>query len=693
MAEIRNDNIIKHIETAFQGRYEYLNRLGSGGMGMVFLVRARDLSRKLFALKVVDKRSPENKGIDVYGEINILTEIKHPNIVNVYEAREDGNFVFIIQEYIEGKTLAEIRDNQILWSRLDEETVKLWMIDIADALSYLHSAGIVHRDIKPGNIIIDSDGMAKLIDFGIARRAETLKKSRKGNTVGSAPYSPLERLQGNTDGVQTDIYAYGATFYSLLRRRIPSVSGREINTLRSSNHSIEPYYMNAYRTMVGDIEYIQDEGMRELIRSCVDINPNRRVRDFNTIRYRLSSIDEERAEYTETRKRLRRSRIGLTALLIIGIILAGLGTVQMKRDHNKKYEKIIEDADSAYAAGDYNLSIEKGKEAVEFSPNNEAGYIIKYKAETTKAYEENNQDIYESLLEEIEIDGVDQPALQDNLYVCTYASNAYYETQQYNKAAEELQDRKDLEDDQLMLLGQALYNIGDNSSASECLGKMNAETPQKSYLQGLIKENSDYKAAYKAYSEVLEFENTEGNLGDLRRKAISQIARLCVENDEPEKAITAVNAAFEKDPALKDSPRLNSILLDCYYRVGDNNAVIKQAEEIIENFPSTVAYNRKSFAEAQLGMTEAALTTIDEWEKKYPEDPDAHIQKAIIYNNIAGAADTDSERKKAYSDYIRVYEEERQWLERHNAMSGSFEQLEESYWDAVNMLDQMEAGL
>lgn len=286
------EDIVCRIENVFQRRYELIDRLGSGGMGMVFFAQTRDLGHKKYAIKLVDKTAPENKGVDIYSEIQMLKGLNHPNIATIFETQEDDTYVFTVQEYIRGRSLAEIRDNPKYADAMSEDEARLWMIDIAEALAYLHSQGIIHRDVKPGNIMIDDDGMARLIDFGIARRIAAISSARSDSTVGSAPYSPLERLEGAADGVRTDIYAYGTTFYSLIRKRVPSVSGREINSLRTGNKSVKPYYMNAYSSMKRDLENINDEYIRGIIRECIDIKPRRRIKEFNTIIQLLSSKDK-----------------------------------------------------------------------------------------------------------------------------------------------------------------------------------------------------------------------------------------------------------------------------------------------------------------------------------------------------------------------------------------------------------------
>lgn len=659
-------------------------------MGTVYLVQANDLTQKKYALKIIHKNSPENFGVNVYAEVQTLQHLRHPNIVSIYEALEDRNNVYIIQDYIDGRTLSELRDDPSTAGLIDEETVILWMIDVADALEYLHSKSIIHRDIKPGNIMIDSDGLARVIDFGLARRLSSVQ-GVKGSTFGSAPYSPLERLEGEPDSFLTDIYAFGTTFYSLLLRKVPMVKGREVNTLRTNSQSVRPYYMTAYHAMLQDLPQIQSAGVRDLIRGCIEADPKRRIQNFSTVRYRLRSLGQLQQVHQKQQKTARAARRGLACLLIAGILCTSLGIVQMKRDHDHKFDAIIEQANTAYAAGDYQGSWTAATEAVHFDPENEAGYITKYKAETALADEMNDKSAYERLIPEILNDRAEHPALEDNLYVATYLANAYFETGDYDNAISVLADRGDLEDEQLLLLGHAYYANGKTSPAMQVLDRMSENVPQRYYLEGLMTENTDSHYAVECYEKVLAAEDRDLGSGDLRRKALCQIIQIYLNRGEYSNAINRTNEAMEEYPSLRESAKVNIMLLDAYYLAGAYENAVTQADVVIAKYSNANAYAIKASAQENLGDTEDALDTIAEWKEAYPNDPRPHIQRALIYNRRAGHATTDKERRATLPAFIAVYEEERAWLEEHGELNDEFNSMSGPYYSAREILRQMES--
>lgn len=442
--------------------------------------------------------------------------------------------------------------------------------------------------------------------------------------------------------------------------------------------------------MIGDLGDIEDEGIRELIRSCVDIDPEKRVRDFNSVRYKLRSSDQIEIEHAHRQRSGRITYIVLVGVLIAGILCTGLGIVQMKRDHAHRYDKIIEAADRAYDEGDYVLSEEEARRAIEFDPDNEAGYITKYKAETAKAYELADDETYEKIISESDNDIVDLPSLEDNIHAVTYIANAYYETDHFDKAIAKLESLQEPEDDQLMLLGEALYKAGDMAKAKAALDRMTADVPQRFYLQGLIEEETNYAAAVTSYEKVLTIRESAPGMSQIRRKALTQIVNLQIKNGDSEAAITRINSALKEDPSLGNSPKVNIMLMDCYYRGGHYSEAITQASALIEKYNITDAYAVKCSSQEKTGMYNDALATISEWEKTSPEDARPHIHRAMIYNSIAGKANTDAERMKTYPDFIKAYEEEHAWLEEHNALNADFEVLDGPYSEAVSILRQME---
>ena len=219
------------------GRYQVIRPLGRGGFGFVLLAHDPQLDRRV-AIKIA--RTPP--GADKQWQTKMLAEartvarLKHPNIVAVHDAGEYEGGVFVAMEYVEGGTLRERTASGPLPV---EEAVRI-MIQVADAVHYAHKRGIVHCDLKPGNILLEPDGTPKVADFGLALWDEA-RWSRRGETCGTPAYMAPEQVRGelhHADG-RSDIWALGVILYELLAGRRP-FSGETNEALYDEILSREP---------------------------------------------------------------------------------------------------------------------------------------------------------------------------------------------------------------------------------------------------------------------------------------------------------------------------------------------------------------------------------------------------------------------------------------------------------------------
>lgn len=214
------------------GRYEIVKELGRGGMGIVLMGRDPHLER-MVALKIIKiDESGDGMGnkelIDrFYIEAKAAGKINHPNIVTVYDVGEAEGKKFIAMEFVEGRTLADIiaKDGPLPLSR----TAK-FIHQIADGLAYAHDSGIVHRDIKPGNILVTADDKVKISDFGLARLQSSGSVTQTGHAVGSPSYMSPEQVQGMTVDGRSDMFSLGVLFYELLTQRRP-FEGESLTTV------------------------------------------------------------------------------------------------------------------------------------------------------------------------------------------------------------------------------------------------------------------------------------------------------------------------------------------------------------------------------------------------------------------------------------------------------------------------------
>ncbi len=204
-------------EELLAGRYRPLRLIGTGGMARVFLCEDERLGRRV-AVKRLHADSAEEMARRFQREARIGASLNHPNLVSIYDVDTDGESVLIIMEYVEGPTLAEeLKDGPLKESRVAEIVA-----DVGGALDHAHAVGVVHRDVKPANILLRRDGETKLADLGIATAAEHSQITASGTVLGTASYMAPEQLEGGEVGQAADVYSLAAVAFEAL-------SGRKAN--------------------------------------------------------------------------------------------------------------------------------------------------------------------------------------------------------------------------------------------------------------------------------------------------------------------------------------------------------------------------------------------------------------------------------------------------------------------------------
>jgi eukaryotic-like serine/threonine-protein kinase len=241
----------------FNDRYEVHSRIGRGGMADVFLARDRLLDRPVAVKVLFPEYATDPNFVERFRrEAQSAANLTHPNIVGVYDWGRQGSTYFIVMEYVNGRSLADIlRADGVIQPQRAADIA----FDVAGALGFAHSSGVVHRDVKPGNILVNPAGSVKVADFGIARALNSAHEqdlTQAGAVMGTATYFSPEQAQGATPDPRSDLYSLGIVMYEMVSGRPPFAGDNPVAIAYKQVHEMPRRLRDVAPTVPADYEHI-----------------------------------------------------------------------------------------------------------------------------------------------------------------------------------------------------------------------------------------------------------------------------------------------------------------------------------------------------------------------------------------------------------------------------------------------------
>lgn len=380
------------------GRYEILEKIGEGGMAIVYKAKDRLLNRYV-AIKILRPEfTKDDQFIENFRkESQAAAGLSHPNIVNVYDVGKEGNINFIVMELIDGKPLSQLIEEK---GKLNYKEAINITRQVASALSLAHKNQIIHRDVKPHNILITSSGTAKLADFGIAR-AVSRASIEEGNDkiMGSVHYFSPEQARGAYVDERSDIYSLGIVLYEMLTGKVPFDGDNPISiALMHINDPIPPvkgippqlekviekatdkYQSNRYKSADEMIEELDNiEFITKVMGGAIIDQSDEKPRHTGEDSTKSSSLEEmlyadDKKNKKKDKKPADKKKIAIIAAAVIVVLAAviGVGAMSGWFSGNKEEIKVpdfkgktLEEAQQE--AEELGLVIEEGEEV--YSPD------------------------------------------------------------------------------------------------------------------------------------------------------------------------------------------------------------------------------------------------------------------------------------------------------------------------------------
>jgi serine/threonine-protein kinase len=263
------------------GKYEIIEVIGEGGMGTVYKARDPRIGRMVAIKKIT---AGFDQGSDLLkrflSEAQAVGKLQHPSIVVIYDLGEDGGNPFLVMEYLTGQPL-----DKVLAARTELPLIqKLSIImQVCNALHYAHQRNIVHRDIKPANVILSEDGLAKLVDFGVAHAADNLM-TQTGQILGTISYMSPEQLNGQTVDGRSDVFSTGVMLYQLLTYALPFAGQGTAAVISNILHNAPPPLSQYIRDYPAELD--------EIVERALEKNRERRYATAEDFAFDLSRVQE-----------------------------------------------------------------------------------------------------------------------------------------------------------------------------------------------------------------------------------------------------------------------------------------------------------------------------------------------------------------------------------------------------------------
>jgi eukaryotic-like serine/threonine-protein kinase len=294
------------------GRYRVIRYLGSGGMASVLLCEDERLGRRV-AVKRLHADSPLDVERRFKREARLGASLNHPNVVSVFDTATDDEGVLIVMEYVAGHPLSQLLRHGPL---RPEEACRI-VSDVGDALDHAHAQGVVHRDVKPGNVLIRDDGVPKLADLGIATAADDTRITRSGVVLGTAAYMAPEQLDGRGAAPASDIYALAAIAFEALSGKKPREGRTPMEIAHSMATKGPPDLRDAWPRAPA--------AAGKALRRGMALEPEDRPASARELARELAAAFEEAPETRPPTRRFARRRGAAAAAAPVGAAAAGAG--------------------------------------------------------------------------------------------------------------------------------------------------------------------------------------------------------------------------------------------------------------------------------------------------------------------------------------------------------------------------------